>query len=174
MNTTLKKNTNCSYCGAKFAEQVTYPRRCFTCYNDTFSSPSPVAVVLINVWDDGKIGSLIQLRNIEPKRGCWAFSGGYMENGETWEQTAAREVMEEIGLESKPEDYSLLCVKTASSNGNLLIFGQLSYVVKSDKIKFEPNDEVSMIKVIHSPIELAFPTHTEMLRKHFDPKPSLI
>jgi ADP-ribose pyrophosphatase YjhB (NUDIX family) len=173
MNTTLKKNTNCSYCGSRFAEQVTYPRRCYTCYSDTFSSPSPVAVVLINIWDGEKIGSLVQLRNIEPKKGEWALHGGYMENGETWEQTAAREVREELGLETFPEDYSLLTIKTAPSNGNLLVFGNLDYAVKLEKINsvFKPNDEVTAIKVAYEPMELAFPSHTEMLLKWFDDLP---
>jgi hypothetical protein len=35
-------------------------------------------------------------------------------------------------------------------------------------IHFVPNEEVSEIKLINKPIELAFPSHTEMLKRHLN------
>jgi hypothetical protein len=38
------------------------------------------------------------------------------------------------------------------------------------ELNFTPNEEVTAIKIIHEPIELAFPTHTEMLALRFEKK----
>ena len=45
------------------------------------------------IYKDGKV--LLQKRR---DNGCWASHGGYMEIGETTEETARREVFEETGL----------------------------------------------------------------------------
>ena len=169
----LNKNTCCSYCGSKFTEQIIYPRKCFNCYNDTFSNPSPVVVAIIRVWDNNRIGVLVQRRAIEPQKGGWAFSGGYMENRETWQAATAREVFEEIGLETQPDAYNLMEIITAPTSGNLLIFSRLSVVIPEGQIKFVPNHEVSEIKIVHRSnlIDLAFPSHTEFLRKELNVRP---
>ncbi len=40
-------------------------------------------------------------RSIEPRYGFWTFPAGYMEIGESVEEAAARETLEEIGLDVK-------------------------------------------------------------------------
>jgi 8-oxo-dGTP diphosphatase len=165
-----KKNSCCSYCGDDFVNQVTYPRICFHCNNETYDNPSPCVVLYIDVWENNKSGTLVQRRAIEPNKDQWALTSGYMNKGETWEETSAREVYEEIGLITDPKDYSLLTVKTSESIGNLLIFGILNYRVYMKDIKFVPNEELSEIKVIYEPIELAFPIQNEMLKKKFNYK----
>lgn len=161
----MKKNSHCSFCGAKFAEQVAWPRKCFGCYNESYSNPLPVAVALVSVWDGVRVGALIQQRNIEPKKGLWALSGGYMNSGELWQEAAARELLEEIGLQSEANDYELMDVKGGSNNTNILVFGACNRVFKLSDINFIPNEEVLAVKIIHEPIELAFPSHTEMLAR---------
>lgn len=42
---------------------------------------------------------LLCLRNIEPAKGKWTLPAGYLENGETVQQGAARETLEETGAE---------------------------------------------------------------------------
>ena len=41
---------------------------------------------------------LLVLRGSEPEKGCWSVPGGRAEDGETLQQTAAREAYEETGL----------------------------------------------------------------------------
>jgi ADP-ribose pyrophosphatase YjhB (NUDIX family) len=41
---------------------------------------------------------LLVRRAIDPYRGCWGFPGGFQEYGESLEETARRETLEETGL----------------------------------------------------------------------------
>ena len=58
---------------------------------------NPKVVVGSVVVTDGKI--LMCKRAIEPRRGFWTLPAGYMELGETVEEGAAREAMEEAGAD---------------------------------------------------------------------------
>lgn len=53
--------------------------------------------VIFSISDNGPSVLLIRRGN-EPFKGCWAFPGGFAEEGETIEQTAARELFEETHL----------------------------------------------------------------------------
>lgn len=54
--------------------------------------------------DDNWFVLLIKRGN-EPYKGCWAFPGGFLNMDETLEQCAARELMEETGLEVKTRHF---------------------------------------------------------------------
>jgi len=167
MNEEYIKNSHCSYCGTRFTEQVAWPRKCFRCYNDSYSNPLPVVVVFLNVWEGNKLGTLIQQRNIQPKKGEWALTGGYIDGGETWQEAAGREVYEELGIKTIPNGFHLLEVHSNTSKSNLLIFCSYLQTLRLEDIHFTPNEEVSAIQIVHDAVELAFPTHTEMLGKRF-------
>jgi 8-oxo-dGTP diphosphatase len=51
---------------------------------------------------EGKV--LLVLRGIEPSRGLWAIPGGTLKLGETLQQCAAREILEETGITIKVGD----------------------------------------------------------------------
>jgi ADP-ribose pyrophosphatase YjhB (NUDIX family) len=62
---------------------------------DTIHYQNPKIIVgCIPVFED-KI--LLAQRNIQPQKGLWNLPAGFMENGETLEQGATREVLEETG-----------------------------------------------------------------------------
>lgn len=179
----MSKDTYCSHCGKIFAEQKSYPRKCFFCGNDTWSNPIPVVVVIATAeWVRGKTGILIQQRNIEPKKGGWALSSGYVNSGETWQQAAARELQEEVNVVSSPDDFHLVDVDH-STNGNILIFCSID-LQSTNWYKtaecFVPNEEVQAIDFIEllPPVkglfksansidvrELAFPSHIRQAEK---------
>lgn len=163
------KNSNCSYCGTLFLEQINWPRQCATCNNESYTNPIPVSVSLIPVWVAKKQGLLIQRRNINPKKGEWALTGGYLNANEDWKIGAAREIKEELNLAVESKDIILFDVINDKKN-HLLIFNYVSDKtrISSDKIDFTPNDEVSEITIVYQPMELAFPTHTEMLARYFN------
>ncbi|MFA6119782.1 MAG: NUDIX hydrolase [Sideroxydans sp.] len=71
---------------------------CTTC--DTIHYQNPRNIVgCIPVWKDGRI--LLCRRAIEPRHGLWTLPAGFMENGETTEEGAARETLEEANARVK-------------------------------------------------------------------------
>lgn len=51
-------------------------------------------------------------RGLEPQRGKWAIPGGFMENGETLAEGAARELREEAGVVLAPDQLQLYMTGT--------------------------------------------------------------
>ena len=51
---------------------------------------------------DGKV--LLVKRGVEPSKGLWAIPGGTLKLGETLQECAAREIMEETGIQIKVGD----------------------------------------------------------------------
>jgi ADP-ribose pyrophosphatase YjhB (NUDIX family) len=86
----------CSACGAtvnfRIPEGDSLPRHvCDTCGEIHYLNPKMV-VGAIAEWQ-GRI--LLCRRAIEPRLGLWTLPAGFMENGETTAQAAARETLEE-------------------------------------------------------------------------------
>jgi ADP-ribose pyrophosphatase YjhB (NUDIX family) len=91
----------CMHCGERLTSATPEgdTRRrlvCIECGFIHYINPRPVAGT-IPVRADGAI--LLLRRAIEPRLGSWVFPGGYMDVGETAEEAAARETMEEVRLE---------------------------------------------------------------------------
>ncbi|MGF1703454.1 NUDIX hydrolase [Photobacterium makurazakiensis] len=94
-----KKINFCSQCGGdKVLMQVpsgdTHQRPvCQQCGHVVYQNPTVIAGCIIE--HEGKF--LLGKRAIEPMSGKWSIPAGFMENGETVEQAAVREVLEETG-----------------------------------------------------------------------------
>ncbi|MBI4809403.1 MAG: NUDIX hydrolase [Nitrosomonadales bacterium] len=65
---------------------------CTACHTIHYQNPKIIAGA-IPEWTDGRI--LLCRRAIEPRHGLWTLPAGFMENGETTTQAAARETLEE-------------------------------------------------------------------------------
>ncbi|MDD1966920.1 NUDIX hydrolase [Pseudomonas sp. NPDC090203] len=86
----------CSQCGEQVTQRIpegdSRPRFvCDHCQTIHYQNPNIVAGVL-PVWGD-KV--LLCRRAIEPRLGYWTLPAGFMENGESVEQAARRETVEE-------------------------------------------------------------------------------
>lgn len=66
---------------------------CQQCGHIVYQNPTVIAGCIVE--NEGKF--LLGKRAIEPMLGKWSFPAGFMENGETVEQAAVREVLEETG-----------------------------------------------------------------------------
>lgn len=156
------KDSFCSYCGIELPDISKYPRRCLTCGNYAWGNPIPVVVVLLPVEQDGKVGLLIQKRNIDPEKGNWALTGGYVNSGEDWRTAAARETMEELRLETDPNKFHLYDVVSGKDGATLLVICIYQDRISPDILStFQPNEEVQAIDIMWEPKELAFGSHTK-------------
>ncbi len=90
----------CSNCGNPVVEMIpegdSRPRHvCESCKTVHYQNPNIVAGC-IPTWE-GRL--LLCRRAIEPRLGLWTLPAGFMENGESTEQAAARETLEEACAE---------------------------------------------------------------------------
>jgi ADP-ribose pyrophosphatase YjhB (NUDIX family) len=86
----------CSNCGASVALRIppgdTLQRHvCDACHTIHYQNPRLVVGCIVE-WEDRV---LLCKRGIEPRHGLWTVPAGYMENGETTFEGAARETLEE-------------------------------------------------------------------------------
>ncbi len=68
---------------------------CPSCGRVVYHDPKVTAVTVVE--RDGRV--LMVKRGLEPGIGLWSLPGGYVDRGEPVEAAAAREVLEETGLE---------------------------------------------------------------------------
>lgn len=155
------KNSHCSYCGSRFADNGPWPRRCRVCGNKTYLNPLPVVVVLLPV-DNGIV---TVRRNIEPCRGTLTLPGGYLDCGETWQEGARRELLEETGIDILTDDISLYDVANGLDE-TLVILG-LAVKQPRSCLKSFTSAETQEVVLIDRPIELGFPLHNLAVLRYF-------
>ncbi len=157
-------HSHCSFCGAPFPDaSAAFPRTCANCASVSYRNPTPVAVVLVPVGD----GLLVVRRSIPPRVGQLALPGGFINFGESWQSGAAREVIEETGLELDPQTIREVRVLSAPDSA-ILIFGLAAAQPISVLERVRLSEETSEIAVIPQAIELAFPLHTLVAREYFE------
>lgn len=82
---------------------------------------------------------LLTLRNLPPEAGCWSIVGGKLDFLETLEQCAAREALEEVGVEIAID--GLLCVtdhRLPSESQHWVSPAYLARIKKGEATNCEP------------------------------------
>ncbi|GAA1746347.1 NUDIX domain-containing protein [Luedemannella helvata] len=90
----------CGVCATRMVDVAGQPARtCPAC--GRFEWPAPITVALVAVWRAGADGrrELLLARHTYGHRDFWALVGGYLDPAENLEDTARREVAEEVGLD---------------------------------------------------------------------------
>lgn len=160
---------HCGCCGQAFAPQQPWPRRCRRCRNTTYRNPLPVVILLqpvVGTAADQNPGLLLIRRAGDAAAGGLALPGGYMEQDETWQAAACRELFEETGVVVAPTTVRDFGV-TSTDTGLLLVFGLGEPLIESALPPFVANREVSERLVMWQPQPLTFPLHTEVATRYF-------
>lgn len=156
-----KIHSHCSYCGSRYPAASPWPRHCQTCQKTSYLNPLPVVVVLLPLGQ----GLIVIRRNIQPQKGTLTLPGGYLDLGETWQQGARRELLEETGIDIAEQEISLYDVQNGLDD-TLVIFG----LAKPQPVElFQPfsSAETQEVALIDEPISLGFPMHSEIVQRFF-------
>lgn len=151
---------HCSFCGHKF-NSLQWPRICCACGNTSYRNPLPVVVVLLPIGS----GLVVIRRNTEPQRGTLTLPGGYIDLGETWQEGARRELLEETGIDITVDEICLHDVQNGLDD-TLVVFG-LAAKQPADKLKPFRSNETQEVVLIEEPVELGFPMHTVVVKSFF-------
>jgi len=168
----MQRDTFCSYCGVKYPEPLVYPRTCTVCKTQVWANPTPVAVVLVQVSEEGRTGLLTIRRSIPPGIGKLALVGGFVEEQETWQHGGAREVREETGVIVDAATLEpLWYVSTEPRPNRILLFSVSPPVLVGALPPFTGDHETSERGVVFGPEGLdevfAFGLHAEAARRYF-------
>ena len=158
---------HCPQCGGALQEKSEKLLVCGSCDFHWYQNPLPTnAVIIANA--AGEI--MLAKRNAEPKTGCYDLPGGFVDPGESLEDSARREILEELQVELRDvrffrsypgrylykgvNYYTMVCVLTGS-------IGEQEPKVASDigGIEFFAPDKLPFDKI-------AFPALEQGLRDY--------
>ena len=156
----------CNQCGAKVELRIPpgdlLPRHvCDACGTIHYENPRLIVGCVPEY--EGRI--LLCRRAIEPRRGFWTVPAGFMENGETMQDAAARECYEEAL--ARVEIGSLLAVVSVTHAGQVHVMFRAKLIAP----QFAPGTEsleVALYEEADIPWgRLAFPSGEFTLRQYF-------
>lgn len=156
-----QQHSHCSYCGGRFTNTRGWPRTCPQCRQTSYLNPLPVVVALVPIGT----GVVVIRRNTEPQKGTLTLPGGYLDLGETWQQGASRELLEETGIAIPAAAISLYEVQNGWDD-TLVIFG-LAQPQPRDLIRPFSSAETQEVVLIEQPTQLGFPMHTAIVERYF-------
>lgn len=102
-----------------------------------------------------------------PARGGTALPGGFVDHREDWRHAVVRELREETGIDAADREVRLADAMS-SPDGHLLLFGLLPERPAADLPPFTRTGETEERRLLHRPVELAFPLHTLAVRAWFE------
>lgn len=152
----------CPHCAGRLVSRMIDEKERLVCQECGFIfyiNPKVAAGALIE--NHGRV--VLVRRGIEPGLGRWALPSGFVEYGETVEETAIRECREETGLEVELDD--LLGVYSVNNDfyGHLVLVLYSAHVVGGEMAAGDDASEVGLFAPAELPTDIAFQAHREAL-----------
>lgn len=136
---------------------------CTICEFVHWDNPKPVTATVVPL----DSGIVLVKRRFEPFVDDWCLPGGFMEAGETPEESAEREVFEETGLEVKVE--KLLGASAPGHGINVIILFYQARPTGGSLIAGDDASEVGTFGLDSLPKNIAFPLHRKIINEFFQP-----
>ncbi len=161
----MKEKKFCHFCGftleKKFIEGKTR-LYCHVCREPLYENPVPACCTVVS---DAKNQILLVKRSVQPKAGMWCLPGGFMEIGETPEETALRELKEETGLTGRISGLLGVLSHHSILYGTIFITG---FSIENFQGEAVPGDDAMECKFFsYKKIpKLAFNSHESFIRTY--------
>jgi len=126
-----------------------------------WDNPKPVTATLVKT-DAGLV--LVQ-RKFEPFVGDWCLPGGFIEAAEHPAESAAREVLEETGLEVEVE--KLVGASAPGRGINVVILFYLARPVGGALLAGDDASDVGAFRQNQLPANVCFELHRQMIARYF-------
>ncbi|GHO44338.1 NUDIX domain-containing protein [Ktedonospora formicarum] len=153
----------CPVCATLLIEKELFNARRLACENCGFIFfLNPKVVVVVVIQRNGRF--LLGKRNIDPGKGKWGFTGGYVDQNESVEEAALREVKEETNLDIQLE--GLIGVYSQHGSPHIIIAYQgriLDNNIQNLTPQVEEVSELGFFAPDTLP-DLAFPSNRSILR----------
>jgi ADP-ribose pyrophosphatase len=160
----------CAACGAGLEERpVAADQRarmvCTGCGAVAYRNPQIVVSTIV-----AAAGRVLLCRRAEPPAaGCWALPGGFMECGESLEEAAARETLEETGVRLAAQDLRLHAVSTLPYISEVYIGFRVELAQEPALVRGAECQDVRFFSAEELPwAELAYPEIETYLRMYFE------
>ncbi|MCA9380472.1 NUDIX domain-containing protein [Candidatus Dojkabacteria bacterium] len=157
----------CLLCGGEVVGESNV-RKCNSCGKTRFINPSPATGAIII--KDNKF--LLTKRAHEPAKGTWDIPGGFVEPGETFEQSITREIFEEMGVKATKIKYFNSKFDHYEYEGVMDDIIVINFLVEVDSFDFKPDDDITETKFFgmeEVPYEeIKFPSVSNTIREYFN------
>ena len=159
----------CSNCGKKnkFGERDGNKRYfCNACGVIHYENPKPTSTLIC----PKRQKILLVKRAFSPRKGHWCLPGGFIEKGETPEQAAKRELLEETNLIGSATKTLGTCSHLNTIFGDILLIGIIVKIKDWSKMKAgDDASEAELFSIKHLP-KLAFPCHKKIVQMYTETK----
>ncbi|HEX2924432.1 MAG TPA: NUDIX hydrolase [Chloroflexota bacterium] len=154
----------CPYCGSRLSSREDEGRErqfCPSC-NWTYY-PKPNTASAVAIIRDGRV--LMARRKFEPFKGQWTLPSGFMEYGESPEETAVREMWEELGVEVELTGLVSVEMERGDPRGLCLLVVYTGRIVDGEPKAGDDAAELKSFPLDQLPREIAFEAHRRALQK---------
>ncbi len=136
------------------------------------NNPVTVNVVLLPIRQaDGALGLLAGRRGIDPGHGKLSLPAGYQDAGESPQEGAVRELLEELGVVLKPDDLSFYDLQGNKPNTQTIVCWLAPEMQENELPSFVENEEVTERVIVCNGDDMAFSSHARWVNRVMSGKP---